>query len=207
MTTSWTNLRGDPICLKWAIRDLKNLEAALTYTPGRHTVVQAGGNLGVFPKRLAQVFETVHTFEPDAELFRLMKANAREPNIVMHKAALGCVRDTVSVACKRRDSSGRAVHAGLTHIAGPGNIPQMLIDDLELVVCDLIYLDIEGYELNALIGAAITILRCRPVIVVEINRNIEHYGSSANAVRDFMLCRGYSRALSMNSDEVFVPCR
>lgn len=202
----WINMRGSAACLKWGFRDLQNLEAALPYVPRRDTVVQAGGNLGLFPKRLAEEFSNVITFEPDPTLFAALVHNAPESNITAINAAVGQSRDSVSLSGRRRDTSGRAEHEGLVHISGRGRIRQMLIDDLELETCDLIYLDIEGYELNALIGASGTIDRLNPVIGVEINRNIAFYGSSANDIRSWIVSRGYRRVISMHSDEVFIPC-
>lgn len=202
----WMEFHGSAACIKWGFRDLRNLDAALAHVIGRRCVVQAGGNLGIFPKRLAEEFTSVISFEPDPALFSAMKHNAPEPNIVAINAAIGNSRVPISLSARRRDSSGRATHEGLTHVAGPGTIKQMLIDDLTLTTCDLIYLDIEGYELNALMGATKTIERCRPVIAVEINRNILHYGTSGAALRSWIEARGYKRVMCMNSDEVFVPC-
>lgn len=201
----WFQMLGSSDCLKWSFRDLRNLDEALKLFKGRTLVVQAGGNLGIFPKRLAEEFKRVVTFEPDEGLFNRMKKNAPEKNVEAHRAALGDSTDPVAVATKRRDNSGRAVHEGLTHVSGPGVIPQVRIDDFNFPVCDLIYLDIEGYELHALKGAVETIRRCRPVIVVEINRNIKYYGTSPEELRQWIVDQGYSHAFSMNSDEAFVP--
>ncbi len=172
----------------------------------KRVAVQAGGNLGLFPKRLAEEFDSVLTFEPDARLYDKMKINAWESNIKAYRAAVGCERTPVSISSARRDNSGRATHEGLTHVSGSGKIPQMMIDDLNLAHCDLLYLDIEGYEYNALRGAWQTIQRCKPVIGVEINRNIEFYGCSANELRDYICSFGYKLNFAMNSDEVYVPC-
>lgn len=178
----------------------------MPYVTDRRVAVQAGGNLGLFPKRMAEDFEVVHSFEPDLHLFDCMKYNAPEPNIRKHHAALGCTRDPVSVICKRRDQSGRGVHEGLTHVTGKGKIPQVLIDDMKLPACGLIYLDIEGYEFNALKGGIETINKFKPVIAVEINRNINYYGTTPDQLRSWIEELGYKRVLSMNSDEVFIPC-
>lgn len=199
-------MRGSAACLKWSFRDLQNLEATIPHVVDLKVAVQAGGNLGLFPKRMAETFETVHTFEPDAHLFECLKHNAPERNIKKHRAALGCSRDPVEMVCRRRDRSGRDVHEGLTHVFGKGKIPQVLIDDLNLEACGLIYLDIEGYELNALKGGYETIKKFRPVIAVEINRNINYYGTTPDQLRSWIEGLGYRRVLSMNSDEVFVPC-
>lgn len=202
---NWSGFMGSETCLKWARRDLGALEAALALVPGRTACVQAGGNLGIFPKYLARDFETVYTFEPDPELFASLCYNARERNIVKLQAAVGVARAPVRVECSRRDDSGRAVHEGLTHIAGEGTLPSLQIDDLGLPVCDLIYLDVEGWELFALQGAVETIGRCRPVIGVEINRNIEFAGSTAEQLRTFIGSLGYAHRLTMHSDEIYTP--
>lgn len=205
MRWDWKQFMGSDACLKWARRDLETLVAALTYVPGRTACVQAGGNLGIFPKRLAQEFETVYTFEPEAALFAAMVNNAPEQNIVKMQAALGCERIPVRMECSRRDDSGRAVHEGLTHVAGHGTIPTLLIDDLGLQACDLIYLDVEGWEYFALRGAVQTVRRCRPVIAVEINRNIAFSGRTADDLRQLILSWDYVHRLTMHSDEVYVP--
>ncbi len=201
----WTQFEGSSACLKWARRDLEALAAALKYVPGRTACVQAGGNLGIFPKRLAQEFETVYTFEPDAKLFASLTRNAPELNIVKMQAALGCERIPVRMECSRRDKSGRQVHEGLTHVAGRGATPTLLIDDLGLPVCDLIYLDVEGWEYFALRGALQTVRRCRPVIAVEINRNIAFSGHTADELRELIRSFGYIHRLTMHSDEVYSP--
>lgn len=201
----WAAMRGSRDCLKWGFRDLRNLEQALEVTPGRECVVQAGGNLGLFPKRLAEDFRTVITFEPDPKLFERMVRNAYERNITAIQAALGNSNDPVGLSRRRRDNTGKPEHEGLTHVAGPGEIPQVRLDDMNLAVCDLLYLDIEGYELNALRGAEQTIRRCRPVIGVEVNRNISFAGSSPEELREWILGCGYRFSFRAWSDEVFVP--
>ncbi len=201
----WKGMLGSAACIKWSFRDLENLDTALTVVPQRRTVVQAGGNIGIFAKRLAEEFKRVITFEPDDKLFRALKINAPEKNIEAHMAAVGNARDGVTLSFERRDDSGRPAHEGLTHVVGSGPIPQVLIDDFNLTDCDLIYLDIEGFELNALRGAAQTIERCRPVIGVELNGSTEYYGHSEAAVREFIVSRGYRLVLRQHSDEVYVP--
>lgn len=202
----WEMFRGSAACLKWSFRDLMNLDATMAFVTDRSLAVQAGGNLGLFPKRLAEDFKVVHTFEPDAHLFKCMQFNVNESNVVMRQAALGNSNDGVNVLCRRRDPTGKPEHEGLTHVSGRGKIPQVRIDDMDLKTCGLIYLDIEGYELYALRGAEKTIERCRPVIGVEINKNIAYYGGTKQQVRDWIIGKGYKKVADLHSDEVFVPC-
>lgn len=200
----WNRFKGTPEGLKWNYRDLSTLDAVMKMTLGRTAVVQAGGNLGIFPKRLAQEFKAVYTFEPDSKCFEKLMANAPEHNIVKFQAALGCDRVLVSTSGTRRDNKP-VRHEGITHVAGDGIIPTIAIDDLGLQVCDLIYLDLEGYELFALRGGKETIARCRPVVVSEINKCIGFVGFTEDDVRRCILDQGYRFVKKMHSDEIFVP--
>lgn len=200
----WSKFEGSELCLKWSRVDLGNLEEALARTSRRRVAVQAGGNLGIFPKRLAADFEAVYTFEPDSSLFAKMVRNAPEPNIVKFQAALSDKRAYVSTLCQRRD--GRpARHEGVTHVVDQGIIPTMTIDELQLPACDLIYLDVEGYELNALNGAWGTIRRYKPVVVIEINSCIEVMGISRELMLTVMRTAQYDLTRTVRSDHIFLP--
>lgn len=201
---NWDIFSGSAVGLKWNRRDLPNLDYVMRMVPGRSVVVQGGGNLGIFPKRLAQEFEAVYSFEPDPFCFLAMVYNAPEPNIIKIQAALGCERQRVSTCTERRD--GKPLdHEGITHIKGTGIIPTILIDDLALPVCDLIYLDLEGYELYALRGAVETIKRCRPVLAIEINKSLAFIGLTKTEVKNLILSFGYKFVVKLSSDEIFVP--
>lgn len=201
----WTKFRGSPWALKYARRDLACFDAVIDRVPQKRVAVQAGGNLGLYPKRLAERFETVFTFEPAPELFLDLVANAPAANIYRYQAALGDTRGGVSLSRARRDASGRPEHEGLTHICGPGVVPTMMVDDLGLEVCDLLALDVEGWELYALRGAVETIARCRPVLTVEINKNLAFVGQTAEMVREFIAGLGYRFTERVHADETFVP--
>lgn len=201
----WARMLGSADCLKWGFRDLRGLDQVLPLVKRKDVVVQAGGNLGLFPKRLAEEFKKVLTFEPDPRLFDILNRNAPEKNITSFCAALGETNEPVSLSSKRRDSTGRPEHEGLTHICGPGDLPQMRLDELNLDCCDLIYLDIEGHELYALRGAQQTIARCRPVLAVEINKNAAYGGTSKEELRGWIAMQGYRFVMRVNSDDVFVP--
>lgn len=197
--------RGSSLALGYAFRDLECLEHVIALTPGRSVAVQAGGNLGIWPKRLAQYFAAVYTFEPDGELFEALTQNAQERNIFKFQAALGASSQFVGLSRARRDGSGRPTHEGLTHIEGDGPIPTLRVDDFGFPVCDLLYLDTEGTELAILKGAAQTIARCRPVLAVEINKSLEYLGLTAQDVRAYIYSLGYVGAKVFRSDEVFIP--
>jgi FkbM family methyltransferase len=198
-------MRGSPEALKYAQRELAHLDMALALVPGRTAVVQAGACLGVFPAHLAKHFETVYTFEPGADLFPVMVENAPAQNIVRFQAALGERRGLVGTSRIRRDGKPNA-HEGITHIVEGGTVPTLLVDDLALPVCDLLYLDVEGMELPALRGAVDTLARCRPVCAVEINKNLKYVGIAEADVYSFFADHGYQHHVALGSDQVFIPC-
>lgn len=202
----WDGFVGDPHALKFAKRELVNLHAAIKRVKTRRVAVQAGGNQGLWPKYLAQWFASVITFEPDAENFARMQQNAPETNITRYRAALGEAPASVGLGRDRRDGSRGAFHSGIVHVHGDGDVPMMRLDDLQLPVCDLIYLDIEGYELFALRGAVETIARCRPVIAVEVNQNLRFFGLTPDDMSAFFFEQGYQYVTTLaKNDRVYVP--
>jgi FkbM family methyltransferase len=201
---TWEKFRGSREALKWNRRDLPCLDAVIARVPGRTAVIQAGGNLGMWPKRLAETFATVYTFEPAADLFAIMMHNAPAANIIRFQAALGDVPGLIGMSRVRRDGKPNP-HEGITHVSGHGVIPTLRIDDLHLPICDLIYLDVEGWELYALRGALETIARCRPVLAIEINKSAALCGIAKADVRSLVLASGYRFVERLSSDDVFVP--
>lgn len=160
----------DRKCASYVFESIKDLERAYAYCRAFRVAVQAGGNCGVWPRALGNRFARVYTFEPCPVNFRCLAANAPAENIYKYNAALGDKNELVELA---RD----ATNVGAHYIAGQdGSIPTMRVDDLGLDHCDLIFLDIEGYELHAIRGARETIERHKPVIVAEDRGFSERYG-------------------------------
>lgn len=200
----WSKFVGDPACLKWNRRDLRNLAQAIDLCEHRRVAVQAGGNLGIFAKYLASCFDAVYTFEPEPLTFLKLCHNAPETNIVRFQAALDNAPRMVSAICERQYKSHMPVHEGITHVVRGGIIPTMRIDDLPLAHCDLIYLDIEGLEGPALAGGADTIAVHRPVIGVEINDCAAAKGHDPQYPHKMLGALGYREAFKLESDVLFL---
>lgn len=143
--------------------ELYKLEHAVPLCRGLRTVVQAGGNVGLFPLQLVwHGFDRVLTFEPSAINYEcLLKNTELEERITPFFGALGNSRDPVGF------NPVWLQNCGVGRVSGPGDIPQYRIDDFNLDDCDMIQLDVEGYEYNVLEGAVETISRCKPIIMVE----------------------------------------
>lgn len=77
------------------------------------------------------------------------------------------------------------------------------IDDLGVTDCDLLQLDIEGYEHLALLGAIETITASSPVICLELKGIGEKYGYTNEATIFFLETLGYKVATKIHNDYVF----
>lgn len=155
-------------------------ENLLPYLNRRDVAVQAGGNVGILPQILSGIFGKVHTFEPDAQNFACLVQNASAPNITAYQFALGDKNGEVAIA--HRDDN-----CGQSHVVDGDDVPVVSIDAMELAACDLIALDVEGYELAALKGAAETIAKFSPVIAIEENGLSERYGVQKGAALDWLV--------------------
>lgn len=168
----------------------------MEYVSDRSVCIQAGGNVGVWPKVFSRHFTKVHTFEPDPLNFKCLVLNCKEENIISYECALGSEEGIIGL--KRVNGN-----CGAGYISHGTEIEMITIDSLELSDCGLIQLDIEGYELNALKGAENTIKKHSPVIVVEDNGLSEKYGSKSGAITEYLEEFGYSIAKILNKDIIY----
>ncbi len=143
-------------------------------TWNKRVIVQAGGNLGLYPRLWSDVFQTVYTFEPDPKNFFCLNHNCQKANIIKFNAALGEKAGTIwlnglnnttnvgmhKVDYKKQDNASLQVQV-------------MTVDSLNLEHCDAIQLDVEDFEPSVLAGAIETIKRCKPIISVERGRRFE----------------------------------
>jgi len=134
-----------------------------THVKNYNVCVQAGGNLGLYPRLLANRFKTVYTFEPDSLNFHCLVNNCQVDNVIKINAALGAVNSFCTVMRNNRSNVG--MHKTIEDVNGV--VPIIAIDSLNLNACDMICLDTEGYEYNIIRGALYTIEKFKPVITCE----------------------------------------
>jgi FkbM family methyltransferase len=82
---------------------------------------------------------------------------------------------------ERTEFIGQAIDYGNNTV----EVRKLPLDDFNLPRCDLIKLDVEGMELEALEGAAATIERCTPIML------IEKIKTDADQLRQWLERRGY----------------
>lgn len=158
------------------------------YLKQREVVVTAGACCGMHVRFYAKQFSRVYAFEPDPLNFHCMVNNAQYDNVIKLNAALGDKNGLIRV------NRGGMGNVGTHTVSEGGIVPCFALDTLNLDACDLIQLDVEGYELNVVHGAIETIKRFWPVITAENGHKCE----------DFLTSIGYEGVDQSQSDKVFV---
>ena len=133
----------------------------------RDVVVQAGGNMGMYPRLLSDMFRVVYTFEPDPVNFHCLVANCQRDNIIKINGALSYKKEMLSVSTA--PFLDWETNYGVRTVVPDqlAYVPTFRVDDLPLTNCNLLMIDTEGYELNILKGAVQTIEKFSPVIFAE----------------------------------------
>lgn len=179
-----------------ALDHVRSVEWALAHCAKRRVAIQAGGNIGLWPKRIAEVFERVYSFEPEPVSLECLQRNA-PANVVVTPYALG--DETGWCDIKRKGLGSNKVKPG-------GTIPIHTIDsgfvDLDV---DFIQLDVEGYEWHVLNGARQTLASQHPLVQVELRESmLNQFGKTAHEVRSLLAEFGYREvSRQQGSDVVF----
>lgn len=168
---------------------------------GRNTVVQAGGHCGLYPIQYSKFFDNVFTFEPTQKNFYCLQENTSNiENIFIYNFGLGEMEKEVSFNISTKNS-------GAHHVSNTLNKDSILlktIDSLELTSCDLIHLDLEGYELLALKGASKTIKTFKPLIVLETTDAMKRYGYTKTDILEFLENFGYKVLKEWDRDTAYI---
>lgn len=180
-------------------------------------IINVGAHAGQFTKLFAKTKRdsTVYAFEPASYtrsiLSKVVKMH-RLKNVVIEPIGLGDAESvkTLNIPIKRSGSLG----FGLSHLSdqaeqgavetqAAGNV-ETYREDVKIVRIDdyvrqhaikrvdLIKADIEGWEMRMLAGAADTVSKCRPYVILEVNGEfLARAGDRPEDIWDFFLARRY----------------
>lgn len=164
----WWPVKDRTASVYFQNKDHYNLPKKLIDLCGENkkSVIQAGGHVGMYANMYSKCFESVYTFEPNYVNYYCLNLNSPFNNVYKFRSCLGENNEPVTLKTSRKNSG--AHHIDLNN-NDPGVIPVLTIDNLGLNYCDLIHLDIEGYEYYAIKGASKTIEIHKPLICLETN--------------------------------------
>ncbi len=176
----------------------------LLHRPG--TLVDIGAHDGLLTIPLARLpGSRVLAFEPlpsaYARLQVALRAAFGEPpaNVECHHLALGDHEGSITLAMPVLDGVAQeqwastakdyAAHVSARVTVERFTVPMRTLDDFALADVTAIKLDAEGAEYEILRGARETLLRCRPVLTLEVEER--HRQGSTYAVPAFLDALGY----------------
>lgn len=150
----------------------RELADIATIVPAGRTAVDVGAWWGPWTYWLSRRAPLVYAFEPQPELAAFLR-RVTGPNVRVVEAALADTKgDAELVIPDAAVGQDALAHLGRTddrHTQGATvRVDVRRLDDYDLGDVGFIKIDVEGHELAVLDGAAETLKRCRPALLVEI---------------------------------------
>ncbi|MBF0275909.1 MAG: FkbM family methyltransferase, partial [Nitrospinae bacterium] len=169
----------------------------------RKTFIDVGGHVGVWTMYMAKYFNRVVSFEPLRLNRECLKKNIEGlHNVELIPFALGNDEESKRMSILNEGNVGTAS----IDKAGKYSVKTKRLDSFGYRDVDLIKIDTEGYELNVLKGARETIIKNKPVIILEVNECASRFGSSLKKIEDFFLEIGYTLTEQVSFiDYIFTP--
>jgi FkbM family methyltransferase len=199
----WYWIKGDKNCFESVIEhwETHHVHSYFKHIKNYGTVVTGGTNCGMYARFYAKRFKHVYAFEPEPVAFTCMVNNNPYDHVIKLNAAIGHGHGIVGLYRVPQDVPGTDnLNIGM-NIVQPASdqfqIPMMSIDSLGLTECDLIALDVEGFEQQAIEGAKKTISKYKPVIIAE------RFNTPQQQI--FMRNLGYAYTAQSALDSIYVP--
>lgn len=180
--------------------------AALEFVKQRRVAVDIGGHVGLWSWPMSFDFQSVVAFEPlSAHVECFMENIDDAANVELHKCALGAEPGEVAVRTRTAESSG---DSGVEPDGQGEKVELRTLDSFDLQEVDFLKCDCEGFEVFVMRGAAETIKRCKPVIIVEQKPETgmeKRYGIGTTDAVQFLKGLGYRQARAIQGDYIMVP--
>mgnify|MGYP000452577600 CR=1 FL=1 len=159
-------------------------------------VLDIGAYIGFYTVLLAKLARYVIAFEPVPELADRIKETCRLnqiTNVKVENAALGKSDGNAKLFIERDQSGGIGQSSSIKRdwVGEEAiDVPVIKLDtyvrQVGLNLINLVKIDVEGAELEVLLGAVETLRRCKPIVVCEFNDQL-----SFEKARELLLSLGY----------------
>ena len=141
----------------------------------RRIAIDIGAHVGFWTYYLTKSFIHVHSFEPLKRHIECFKKNIAADNVTLHSYGLSNKKENRLLIYDDKNSGGTFVDPKKI-----GDTAFVRLDDFKFSEIDFIKIDVEGYEEFILQGAEETLIRNKPIIIIEqkessIKYNIERY--------------------------------
>jgi FkbM family methyltransferase len=164
-----------------------------------------GANVGIYALLLSRLLTEghIHAFEP-TETARLLRQNlaARHAgNVIVHELALGAHSGMIEEPIYRLWGAAPEIRA----------YEFTTLDDFAqsagLTRLDCVKIDVDGFDLEVLKGAAETLARFDPWVIVELNHALATRGQSVGEALLWLTGQGYTEALVLDAENLLLRRR
>ncbi len=144
----------------------------------KRNAIDIGANIGLFTYFFSKHFEKVISFEPLNEVTsKLIESNLI--NVELKKYALSDKNSSSKIYIPKIDGEefvhSRASLRVQTHKSKEQRVETRRLDDFEFVDVDLIKIDVEGHEMEVIIGGQKTIKKFMPIMLIELEERHLNY--------------------------------
>ena len=169
------SLNCDPYLFKWLEPRIKDAKV----------VWDVGANIGDHTRVYLDWGKDVVAFEPNYFPFQCLYLNCSDAECLM----IGLSDERAKLQFVASGNVG----ASFVGNGGTAEINVDVADDMDLPAPDFIKLDIEGYEMKALIGMEKTLRENMPMLFIEINQGaLARNNATKEQIKDFLRDIGYT---------------
>jgi len=190
-------------------------EEALKYVKSFNHVIDIGAHVGISVIHWSKLFSKVTAFEPMIDHYNcLIKNTENLKNIECHNNAISGSEGILYGAYRSNKNSGSFQLLDSNYQQPKKKSPRQLyeilvkkLDSFEFKSVDLIKVDVEGWELDVLKGATLTIQKHKPVLLIEFtggNSSKSLHGYDVNEYLELIDNLGYQKVSSIESDTIYV---
>jgi FkbM family methyltransferase len=191
--------------------------AAIEHVTKFRHVIDIGAHVGISVLHWKKLFERVTAFEPMVDHFECLKLNVADlEGVTVHNCAMSNQEATLKGAYRSGKNSGSFQLLDDAYLAYQGkrkirtiyDIPSKRLDSFEFDCVDLIKIDVEGWEFEVLKGAAETIKKHKPTLMVEFTGGSDYKSMHRYNVDEYYALIeniGYRAVTRVDGDTIYVP--
>ena len=159
-----------------------------------------GAHIGIWTRRLSNLYEHVHCFEPVEDAIKCHRRNTSTiTNTTLYEHALGSKEEILDMKIIEGRGGNNSFHfgkEGKTRKYEHKTVSMKVhaLDHYCLDNVDFMKIDIESHELEMLKGAVETLERCNPIIFIEDPTHFYNVKNNKNVPTglDFLCSLGYT---------------
>ena len=148
----------------------KYRQLILSHLPNKRTFVDVGANVGIWSLPMTQHFKKVVSYEPSHQNIECIKSNIPSGIELREKAVADFAGEAKFHQAGKNCGDGKLCREG---VKSSYTVPVVKLDEEGLNNVDMIKIDTQGWELDALKGMISLIKSQRPWIMFEVNEDVD----------------------------------